>query len=88
MNRDAEVINDYTALCELNEAIDQLAGCKELSSEADTCLNLAWWFTEEAIRERGIECSSDRHVALPGYCVCCAHFRSLSARAKALRSRL
>ncbi len=87
MNRDADVINDYTALCELNEAIDQLAGCKEISSEADACLKLAWWFTEEAIRERGVACSSPQHKT-DGYCGCCAHFKNLAPRARLLRSRL
>ncbi len=87
-NRDADVINDLAELQELNEAIDQLTGdCRETCPEADACLALAWWFTEEAIRERGVACSSPEHKT-DGYCGCCAHFKNLAPQAQALRSRL
>ncbi len=75
-------------LKDLNGDIDQLAGCKELSAEAARCLALAWWFTEEAIREATGECSMVAGHKAGSRCESCRHFLGFEARAERIRRML
>lgn len=84
----------------LNEQIDELAGtaaeCETLPSAVKTLLDLAWWFTEDRLREglgscghnpRAREGDKRRGIEVP-YCACCAHYDELRAKAENIRGRL
>lgn len=87
---DAQEISasDLESLRDLNNDIDQAASMPRdiaaICPEAKTLLELAWWFTESAIREATGQCSFH---ALGG-CPCCKHFERLTPRANGIKARI
>jgi len=71
----------------LNEDVDQLASdardCSDLCPEAMRMLDLAWFFTEEAIRETTGRCSAGCNGK--SFCSCCHHFNELKGAAARVR---
>ncbi len=70
----------------LNNDIDQLASTaidlREQCPEAKTLLDLAWWFTEQAIRRLTGRCSMRCTAGKAGaFCACCNHFEELKGKA-------
>jgi hypothetical protein len=83
-----DMLAEFAVLEQLNEDIDQAAAvardCDSLCPEAKTLLDLAWWFTEDAIREATGACSAH----YKGYCACCHHYNELKARASRIKGVL
>jgi hypothetical protein len=79
-----EMRADRKALERLNEDVDELSSdardCDSLCPEAKMVLDLAWWFTEEAIRGATGACS----VACTAgkFCACCHRYNELKPLAE------
>ena len=78
-----EMRTELKAVEKLNEDVDELFSdardCDSLCPEAKTLLDLAWWFTGQAIRGATGACS----VACTAgkFCACCHHYNELKPRA-------
>lgn len=74
----------------LNDEVDQLSAtardCDTICPEAKSLLDLAWYFTEKAMREAHGCCSAGCNGK--GYCACCRHFEELHAKASRLNGIL
>lgn len=82
---------------ELNDYLDDPPISNSLMEEAlpevEKLLSVAWWLTEDFIRENTGKCSStttlkDEHAPqteAPFTCQCCRYFRHISGRARHLR---
>lgn len=74
----------------LNDEIDQLASqardCDTLAPEVKTLLDVAWYFTEKAMRETNGCCSAACKTGT--YCGCCSHFAKLRNKAESIRRLL
>jgi len=83
-----EMRSELKALEQLNEDLDQASSlardCGTLCPEAEKLVDLAWWFTENAIRETTGACSAHSGAG----CQCCAHFSELKQRASSIQGRL
>lgn len=74
------------ALEALNEALDELSSeAIEVCGEAKTLLDLAWWFTEDQLRDQGPGSCGHKRAPKDKYCACCAHYDELKARAQHAR---
>lgn len=73
---------EYKKLCDLSDELDQHASeareVEALCPEAKPFIDIAWYFTEKAIRETRGCCSAHRD----GWCPCCHHFNELKPRAE------
>ncbi len=93
----ADSCAEFDRVRELNDAIDQMSSEARdaegmfLGDEVKKLLNLAWWFTEKAIRETTGACSAGCDVGRMGhsqgrkFCPCCHHFRELTPAAERVR---
>jgi hypothetical protein len=85
---------ELKALAKLNEDIDQLSSdardCTTLAWEVAAALNLAWYFTEAALRDPSVNRSSCGHLKTPatGFCPCCHHFEELRSKGERVRGLL
>ena len=71
----------------LNGEIDQLASTAgDVCTPAKTFLELAWWHTENAIRQLTGKCSMA--CKRGGFCACCHHHDELKVRAERARRLL
>ena len=88
----ADARAELQTLEQLNEDVDELSstarGCDTLCPDARTLLDLAWWFTEDAIRETTGTCSSRCSGKKGQWCACCYHYDELKAKAHSMRRRL
>jgi len=79
----SDMTKELKALDELSDNIDQLAAdardCDTLCPKAKILLDLAWYWTEKALREANGHCSAH---GTGGYCACCAHFNELQHKAE------
>ncbi len=84
-----EMRAEYNILFKLNDDIDQLSSeacdCATLAPEVKTMLDIAWYFTEKAMRDVTGRCTT--HSA-KGWCACCAHFDELKTKAESIGRRL
>lgn len=80
---------NLATLRETNEIIDQAAAeMHGICDEANRALQIAWWYTEDAIRrETGVCSMVDLHMP-KRKCQCCSHFESMKLRVALLRGRL
>lgn len=74
---------ELKTLDELSDNIDQLASdarsCDTLAPEVKQLLDIAWYFSEKALREVKGHCSAHNSGS---YCACCAHFNELRNKAE------
>jgi hypothetical protein len=76
-----------TGLDALNGEIDQLASTTgDICTPAKTFLDLAWWHTENAIRQLTGKCSMA--CKRGKFCACCHHYDELNVRAERARRLL
>jgi hypothetical protein len=72
---------------QLGDAIDQLVStAMEICQPAERFLALAWWHTENAIRQVTGKCSMA--CKRGGFCACCHHYRELNPLAERMRRSL
>lgn len=87
---ESDAVAELKVIAKLNEDIDQLASdardCRDLCPQAATLLDLAWFFTEEALREAYGRCTAGCDGK--SHCMCCNHYKALKPKAEALRGRL
>ncbi len=87
---EADMRAELKVLEQLNEDIDQAASeankCDTLAPKVKRALDLAWFLTEEAMREAGQ--GSCGHVAVTAGCMCCHHYREVMQSTQMLRGRL
>ena len=78
-----EMRTELKALEKLNEDVDELSSdardCDSLCPEAKMLLDLAWWYTENAIRQLTGTCSMA--CKRGQFCACCHHYNELKPRA-------
>ena len=83
------MLHELKALDELSDNIDQLASdaraCDTLAPEVKTLLEMAWYFSEKALREANGHCSAH---SSSGWCACCDHFNKLRNKAENIRRML
>jgi hypothetical protein len=86
----ADARAELKALKQLTEDVDEAAAlardCDTLCPEAKTLLDLAWWFTEKALRDAHGHCSAG---CPPGaLCDTCRQFDKLKQHASSIKGRL
>ena len=77
-------------LRDLNETIDQAAArarnCEDLAPKLAKALALAWYLSEEALRDAGQ--GSCGHVEIDRKCPCCKHFDGVRLSTQMLRRHI
>jgi hypothetical protein len=82
---------------ELNNDLDQLsAEARGANADAEALIALAWWMTEEEIRNDTGACSmasameraGGHRTGIDARCQCCRYFADLSGRARWAKSRM
>ena len=85
-----DMLAEFAVVEQINEDVDQLAAiarnCDTLCPEAKALLDLAWWFTEDAIRTATAACSIGCKAGT--FCQCCHHYNELKGRASRIKTVL